>query len=117
VLVLRELAAAGCPELVRPGQTLLWDRRFEVAAPREMAHPVTIGHLADAPAVPVRLPEIKICRGSLPRFLHGVLPAIWDDDGLLAVPHLGYHRTPAGAFPRIAFRPANPLSPTGFTVV
>jgi hypothetical protein len=55
--------------------------------------------------------------GGLPRLAHPVLPALWDETGLIAVPHLGYFRAGATDLPRIAFQPVNPLSHAGFTVV
>jgi hypothetical protein len=55
--------------------------------------------------------------GGLPRLAHPVLPALWDETGLIAVPHLGYFRAGATDLPRIAFHPVNRLSHAGFTVV
>ena len=55
--------------------------------------------------------------GGLPRLVHPVLPALWDETGLIALPHLGYFRAGATGLPRIAFHPVNRLSHAGFTVV
>jgi hypothetical protein len=55
--------------------------------------------------------------GDLPRLVHPVLPALWDDKGLAAVPHLGYRRPGVDALPGLSFRSANPLTSAGFTVV
>ena len=49
--------------------------------------------------------------------VHAVLPAFWDDEGLAAVPALRYRRGPAMVLPTLSFRPANPLTTAGFTVV
>ena len=54
---------------------------------------------------------------SLPRLVYPVLPAVWDERGLAAVPHLGYRRAGVATLPRLSFRPANPLARAGFTVV
>jgi hypothetical protein len=54
---------------------------------------------------------------ALPRLVHPVLPALWDETGLMAVPNLGYARAAATELPRIAFHPVNRLSHAGFTVV
>ena len=61
------------------------------------------------------LPNRRASR--LPRLIHPVLPALWDDAGLAAVPHLGWRREDVAALPRLLFRPANPLSRASFTVV
>jgi tRNA(Ile)-lysidine synthase len=55
--------------------------------------------------------------GDLPRLVHPVLPALWDEEGLAAVPHLGFRRPAVGVLPQVSFRPANPLTSAGFTVV
>jgi hypothetical protein len=53
----------------------------------------------------------------LPRLLHPILPAVWDEDGIVAVPQSGYLRHRAAAVPEIDFRPINPATRAGFTVV
>jgi tRNA(Ile)-lysidine synthase len=127
ILVLRELAAAEDPLLVEPGQTIVWDRRYEVTSPLAAERAATVGYLGSSPAFsPSRQRADKIdsvdegLRGklrSLPGLARSTLPAMWDAEGLLAVPHIGYRRAGSGALPRIAFRPANPLSQGWFTVV
>jgi tRNA(Ile)-lysidine synthase len=112
ILVLRELAAANRPMLLPTTNAALWDRRF-VAAPGVVARgDLILGYLgADAPAVEKR-------DGNLPRLVHPVLPALRDPHGrLVAVPHLGFWRCAAAGLPRLSFRPVNPLSAAGFTVV
>jgi hypothetical protein len=42
---------------------------------------------------------------------------VWDAEGLAGVPHLGYRRPGVGTLPAISFRPVNPLTSAGFTVV
>jgi hypothetical protein len=42
---------------------------------------------------------------------------VWDQEGVAAVPHLGYRREGAAALPEFRFRPINPLTRAGFTVV
>jgi tRNA(Ile)-lysidine synthase len=111
VLVFRELAAAAPAQTLHPGGRLLWDRRFAVALPGAAAAPVRVGYLA------ARVSELKRRPRNLPRLLHAVLPAVWDDAGLLAVPHLGHRRGPASAGPRLLFRPLIPLIRAAFTVV
>jgi tRNA(Ile)-lysidine synthase len=120
VLVLREGARAAAPLRLMPGTSRVWDRRFAVALPAGAAGPVVISPL-DAGGVAEldrRIGRSRPGKGRapLPRLVYPVLPAARDEAGLLCVPHLGYRRagTPVPAF---LFRPANPLTRAGFTVV
>jgi tRNA(Ile)-lysidine synthase len=113
LLVLREPAAASAPVRLEPGANLMWDRRFAAdlaaAAPRGF----WLGHLGQSGGA-------AACRrrtGDVPRLVHPVLPAFWDEAGLAAVPHLGYRRPGTGVLPHLFFRAANPLTQAGFTVV
>jgi hypothetical protein len=54
---------------------------------------------------------------SLPRFVLPIFPAIWDEKGIAAVPHLGHQREGVVGLPQILFRPVNPLTQAGFAVV
>jgi tRNA(Ile)-lysidine synthase len=112
LLVLRELAAASPPVWLEPGADLLWDRRFAVDLAATAPRGVWLGYLGQSGAA-----ARERGTGGLPRLVHSVLPALWDEEGLAAVPHLGYHRTGVGVLPRLFFRPANPLTRAGFTVV
>jgi tRNA(Ile)-lysidine synthase len=117
LLVLREVAAAAPPLRIEPGARVTWDRRFAIELPRMAGGAVTLGCLGQAGAIGRASRPATAERGDLPRLVHPVLPAIWDEAGLVAVPHLGYRRAGAGDLPTLAFRPANPLSDAGFTVV
>ena len=119
ILVAREAAAIRAAVPVLPGGEAWWDGRFRVSfaaaaggggAPRLRAlgaagWRAVKGGLPGAPAMPDR------ARRSL--------PAIWDGEGVLEVPHLGYRRPGAGgrAVARIAFAPPRPLAATEFAVV
>jgi len=117
ILVLRELAGAAPPVRIEPGARVIWDRRFAIELPRTAAGGFTLGYLGQAGPIGRERRLAGPVRGDLPRLVHSVLPAIWDEAGLVAVPHLGYRRGDAGDLPAIAFHPANPLSVAGFTVV
>jgi len=75
-----------------------------------------LGYLGQSAAVGPERP-VGDHAGDLPRLLHPVLPALWDEKGLAAVPHLGYRRPGVEGLPRLSFRPAKALSSAGFTVV
>ncbi len=120
LLVLREPEAASAPLRLEPGGNLVWDRRFAVDLTPTAPNGFTLGYLGrGGRAAPEHKPEHRTGRGSgdLPRLIHSILPAFWDEAGLAAVPHLGYRRPGVGALPRIFFRPANRLTQAGFTVV
>ena len=113
LLVLREPAAASAPVRLEPGANLIWDRRFAVdlaaAAPRGF----WLGYLGQSGVAT----PCGHGTGDLPRLVHPVLPALWDEAGLAAVPHLRYRRTGVGVLPQLFFRTASPLTRAGFTVV
>ncbi len=112
LLVLRELAAASAAVRLEPGARLVWDRRFAVNLTPAAPSGFTLGYLGPGGA-----PGAERGNCDLPRLLYSILPALWDDEGLAAVPHLGYRRPGVGALPWLSFRPANPLTRAGFTVV
>jgi tRNA(Ile)-lysidine synthase len=117
ILVLREPAAAAAPGRLAPGAWLSWDRRFDATLPSAADRRVTIGYLGAAGAAELDRRAPRARRGALPRLVHSILPAFWDEEGLLTVPHLGYRRGAAGILPEVTFRPIVPLTHACFTVV
>lgn len=112
VLVLREAVAAEPPRSLAPGTAVLWDRRFAVVSPATAANGLTLGYLGQ-----YRGPGIERDDDLLPRLVHPVLPALWDDRGLAAIPHLGWRRHGVAALPTLQFCAATPLTRASFTVV
>jgi len=112
VLVVRELAAAAAPLRLEPGVSELWDRRFAVRLDIDAPGAVTVDYLRGS-----RIPAAFAPAIDLPRLVWPFLPAIFDAAELTAIPHLGYRRPGAGTPPCLTFRPANPLTRGGFTVV
>jgi len=117
ILVLRELAGAAGPVRLAPGTSFLWDRRFIVVLPASATGAVTVGYLGRSGVVALNRHRPQTRRRSLPRLIYPVLPAVWDQEGVAAVPHLGYRRDGAAALPEFNFRPINRLTRAGFTVV
>lgn len=112
ILVLRELAAAAAPVRLEPGKEAWWDRRFLVSLPPAAPASLTLGYLGS------RSMQDGGQAAALPRLLRPVLPAVWDESGVVSVPYLASGDDPAWATGLlIAFRPANPLTVAGFTVV
>jgi tRNA(Ile)-lysidine synthase len=117
LLVLRELASAAPPAHLQPGAELVWDCRFAVAAPLTTTPGLMLGYLGQCAAIGPHRSFAERKGDNLPRLVRPVLPALWDAAGLVAVPQLGYLRAGSAALPLISFRPANPLTHAGFTVV
>jgi tRNA(Ile)-lysidine synthase len=113
LLVLREPEAASAPMRLEPGANLLWDRRFAVDLGATAPSGFTLRYLGRS-AVPE---TAESGAGDLPRLIYSALPALWDEEGLAAVPHLAYRRAGVGALPRVLFRAGKPLTHAGFTVV
>jgi tRNA(Ile)-lysidine synthase len=116
VLVMREVARAAPPIRLAPGESLLWDRRFKIAVPPE-AGPLVIGYAGTAGAPRLNSVALPLRRAGLPRLLLPILPVLWDEDGIAAVPHLGHRRDGIAAVPQLTFRPINALTQAGFAVV
>ncbi len=121
ILVTRELARAPPPLRLRPGERMIWDCRFEIATPQSDSGPFAIGYLggypglAETPRLDHRMPQLR--REWLPRLLFPVIPAVWDQEGIAAVPHLGYGREGIADLPQVVFRPVTPLTQASFAVV
>jgi tRNA(Ile)-lysidine synthase len=115
VLALREEARTAPPLSLAPGMSALWDRRFALTLPAQAPGPVTVGPLGlKGVAALGRDPQAD---NLLPRFIFPALPAIWDTEGLAAVPHLFWRRATTTCAPTLAFRPLVSLIESGFTVV
>ncbi len=126
VLVCRELRAVAAPVAVLPGRPARWDDRFEVTVAGPAAgRRLTLGALGRdgwAEAVAAR-PELR--RRAPPAPVRATLPALRDDDGLVAVPHLAYRRAggdadslgPCRVDCRIGFSPGRALAGARFVVV
>jgi tRNA(Ile)-lysidine synthase len=116
LLVLRELAAAEPAVRLEPGERRSWDRRYAVCLRSTADRAFTLGYLGRGGTAGLRRREMAGPE-SLPPFVHTVLPAVWDEEGLAAIPALGYRRASEMVLPCLGFRPANPLTTAGFTVV
>lgn len=118
LLALREEARAAPPLSLKPGMSAVWDRRFAVHLPASAPGPVTVGALGAAGVATLGRDRIDD-DNPLPHLVYPTLPAVWDEAGLAAVPHLSWRRghTTAGCLPVLRFRPAVALFGAGFTVV
>jgi tRNA(Ile)-lysidine synthase len=128
LLVCREAAAARERIVVAPGAHVTWDGRFRLAVgggrgsaagrrgPGGAA--ITLARLGRDGWAEVAAADPVVRRTAIPAPARAPLPALWDGRGVLAVPHLGYRRpgTAARLVHSVAFSPAIPLAPSGFSV-
>jgi tRNA(Ile)-lysidine synthase len=117
VLVARELASAPSPTRLSPGEAVIWDRRFKVVMPKTESRPLFVGYLGSSGVIELNRLVPQLRRGSVPRLLFPILPAMRDDYGIASVPHLRYRREGVSGAPQIIFRPVNPLTRAEFAVV
>lgn len=116
ILVLREVRAIR--EVLPASGELLWDGRFRIRLASSTGLQVRrLGRAGWALVVQQR-PELRKCR--IPAPVRPSLPAIWDLDVAVIVPHLNYvgaGNSAVGEILReIAFAPLRPLTAAGFVV-
>jgi tRNA(Ile)-lysidine synthase len=116
LLVARDWGAITHIAAVHPGRRVLWDRRFAVEMPADLAPEAdfTIARLGERglqalAQVPDRPGGDRGNR--IPIAARKALPAVWQRERLVAVPHLGY-----GSAVVARFLPVNPVTSSGFTV-
>lgn len=118
VLVCREVAAIADRQRAPPGARLRWDGRFAIAMPIDAPPGLSVGPLGSDGAAR-RAAAGRDRR--LPSLVRATLPALFDAEGLAAVPSLGWCRP--GIDARLAgreiavFAPLRPLSGLWVTVV
>ena len=121
ILFVREAGAIRERTPVVPGGETFWDGRFRISftsipAGRGALHLRALG-TAGWRAVSGSFERAP----AIPREARRALPAVYDDEGVLEVPHLPWRRTPAAkeefVVASMAFAPARPLAATEFAVV
>ena len=121
VVVCREPSAASEVRPFAPGDSALWDGRFVVSLRRSAgAGPFLVRRLgteglAQARAI-ARRAGMPLTTDCIPAPARPALPALFDLDGPLAAPHLGYkrisrHFNAGTADFSVSFRPARPMAP------
>ena len=105
VVVSREAARIEPPVELRAGGALLWDGRFAVRVAEAAPSGLRLGALGGR----------RVAGGEKwPAAVRTTLPAIYDDDAVSAVPHLGYNLELAGrTLQSLVLAPALPLTVAG----
>jgi hypothetical protein len=128
----RERRNAPEPVAHQAGESLIWDRRFDVvfgAKPRQAGRDLVLRalDLGDWEAIQADCPALGQAR-NLPQPALWGLPVLADGHGVFSVPHLQYLRGQDwpetaggigkdGGFGRVRFSPAAAASAAGFQVV
>jgi tRNA(Ile)-lysidine synthase len=115
ILVCREVAALAPPVDAPPGARLFWDGRFVLAMPQHGPAGMRLGGLGAEGAADLARLGID---SSLPALVRAGFPALFDGQGLAAVPFLSWRREnlAEAALSRpeiVVFRPFNALSRLG----
>ncbi len=122
LLFCREPSAARERIALSERRPVQWDGRFLVPSSRALGLPsgaVTVARLGAAGWRAVKAAGPTPGQPPVPAPVRPSLPALYDRDGILAVPHLGYSRRGGTAMTAVTIRfaPRNPLAPASFAVV
>jgi tRNA(Ile)-lysidine synthase len=114
-IVCREPARAAPPVALIAGTETVWDRRFLAQLAADAPVNLRLGALGASPGR--ALTELARRRG-LPACVRPTIPALFDQQGVFAVPHLGYNRDGARqALRGLAPAPAQSLTAAGSHLV
>jgi tRNA(Ile)-lysidine synthase len=117
VLLCREPGAVTDDMVLQGGGELIWDRRFRVRADSG-DYEYRVRRLGQDGRSDVTQAHRRHWTQSMPAAVLPSLPAIFDLDGVVAVPHLNFVRGNDGELAlkglAVEFRPAHSLSPAGF---
>ena len=100
----REARGAGFPVAhLRPGERMLWDKRFTIELGTNAQGPITVRALGEGGLRELR--DRSTLVSSLPRLAARTLPSCWRDEVLLGLPVLGLagEREPSGLDCRASF--------------
>ena len=105
LLVCREAAACAAPLALAPGGRVHWDGRYTLQLRIDAPEGVSVGAAG------------RGWPGALPGAVKETLPALFDLEGAVEVPHLGYRRAGSETLLKtFVWRPENGLTRAGFTV-
>lgn len=116
LLICREPSAM---EAARPAcGGAIWDGRFRLDVERALPDDVSIAALGSDGWRRIASDVAEPAKSGIPVPVRPTLPALWDLDGVLAVPHLKYRRRPSHAGTRdgfaFEFQPARPVGAAAF---
>ncbi|MBI3706482.1 MAG: tRNA lysidine(34) synthetase TilS [Proteobacteria bacterium] len=118
LLLVREAAAAVEEMIVAGPGRVWWDRRFALSINGTAVPGGRIACLGEGGWATIAAKMRALRCSMVPAAARAALPALWDLDGVLQVPHLMYRRQDADpvsvAVESATFRPCQPLAGPGF---
>jgi tRNA(Ile)-lysidine synthase len=90
IILFREAAAIEDIRVLSAGKATLWDNRFRIVFSGEEGKRAAIAALGPAGWREIR----EKVKTAIPAIIRPTLPALFDCDGVFAVPHIGYKRRP-----------------------
>ena len=121
ILVCRETAMAATSAALETGTPTEWDKRYLVSVALRGstgASGYSVRCLGRAGWLAVKAADARLSKSPIPAAARPGLPALFDLDGVAAVPHLEFVRSelcgPADPHFTAVFRPAQPLTPPAF---
>lgn len=122
VVVAREPAAVGPDRPITSPGTYFWDGRFALqmaeSAPENQEPALRLAALGERVGLARLFPGKPLKEHDIPAMARSVLPALWDLEGVVDVPHLSYRRRRADAdsveVVSAVFRPRHVLAGAGF---
>ncbi len=122
-LICRESRFLPAPIAVRPALECYWDGRFHIRLDEQEIvsnQTVSLQPLGKNDWSELVADDPEICRLNVPMPVRTSLPALLDEAGVIAVPHLNYCRggmeKPSPGFEKAIFHPKQTLSGAGFQV-
>ncbi|HYD30430.1 MAG TPA: tRNA lysidine(34) synthetase TilS [Azospirillaceae bacterium] len=120
LLLCRESEAAAEATPLQPGNSVWWDRRFTLRLERiDRRGQVWVARLGEAGWASIRSEVLRLVSTlGTPVAVVPSLPALWDEEGVLAAPHLGFVRGGAGPVALVVTHtPAETMAGPVFAVV
>ena len=117
LMIAREPAGAIERLTVTPGNPVWWDRRFTVRVEAGTGSAFTVARLGGEGWRMILAVRPDLAARGLPESVRETLPALWDGEGLAAVPTLGFFRKGSALTAEAVFTPAVPLAGPAFPVV
>ena len=117
IYVFREESAVGPSMQLYEGVRILWDDRFSVLLKKNLCIETKIASLTSLGWNKLIKLDKKIKNNGMPYHAKTVLPAIWGDDDLIAVPHMDYYNPDfldLSSELEIKWMPRVPVGPTRF---
>ena len=119
VLICREVRNLPAPLLIHHERTVVWDNRFviSVASGTSRQQSLRLAPLGRSGWVDIKAQRPSLAQLPIPAVVRSGLPALWDEGGVLEVPHMAYRWAGSSVvLEEIRFRPIVSLASLGYRV-